>query len=306
MSCVCFRFCVPTPPPSSPLAELNSHSRMLFPTRDWSGLEGFRKLETLCIGDLTSGDSVENLATALRNMGTVTELCVTRMRPPADIVADALFGLDQLRSLTLTLRSDRLISVWSTLASLTNLTELVICSRHVNASVCELTGLVRLGVICTQRVAHFTYALSKLRLLEELDLVCMGDVCLSGYMFVLMTRLKKLSITSHDLNLEEDFFAVLGSLQKLTSLQLDSKFATEWDTCQPMSKITLLTNLRELFLRQGTNQRRRRADPLRNFDQNSLPKLQTLQISSFNSMDRDSYKPQTKFSRLNNRFLSID
>ena len=288
------------------LAELNSHSRMLFPTRDWSGLEGFRKLETLCIGDLTSGDSVENLATALRNMGTVTELCARYIKPPADIVVDALFGLDQLRSLTLTLRSDRLISVWSTLASLTNLTELVICVRQVDASVCELTGLVRLGIICTQRAAHFTYALSKLRLLEELDLVCMGDMCLSGYMFVLMASLKKLSITSHDLNLEEDFFSALGSLQKLTSLQLDSMFATEWDTCQHMSKITLLTNLRELFLRHGTNRRRRRADPLRNFDQNSLPKLQTLHAASFDSMDNAYCKPQTNFPRLNNRFLSID
>ena len=54
------------------LAELNCYYHMFFPTRDWSGLEGFRKLETLHIGHLAPGNSIEHLETALRNMGAVT------------------------------------------------------------------------------------------------------------------------------------------------------------------------------------------------------------------------------------------
>ena len=186
---------------------------------------------------------------------------------------------------------------------MTNITELVVYVKQVDTSIGEFTGLVRPGILSEQCTTDFAHALTKLHLLEELDLLVIDDMLLSGHMFSCMARLKRLFITLPSLQMEDDFFPVLGSLEKLTSLELDSRVDTEWDTCQHMSKITLLSNLRELILRHGTDGSRQRANLLRNFDQNSFPKLRTLHISSLNYLDEAYCKPQTKFPRLNSVFF---
>ena len=289
------------------LIDVGVYDRVHFPTRDWSALEHFTRLDKLYIGTLASEGWITGVATALRNSGTVTELGVDRIQPPADIIADVLLGLDQLRSLTLNFRGfDEIGHPLRTLASLTNLTKLVIAAKRADASIGELTGLVCLDILYYQSFTDIAGAISNLLLLEELSIRSIQDICLSGHTFFRMTRLRRLDIGLRRLMIEEDFFPVLGSLKQLTSLKLFSGFASEWVSHQHISKITLLTNLKELMLRLEDRNRRQEVDPLRYFIENSFPRLRTLHITGVRSSEGIRHELMTKLPCLSSLVLNND
>ena len=290
------------------LIDVGVYDSVHFPRRDWSALEHFTGLETLYIGTIASEDWIPGLATALRNIGTVTELGVDHIQPPADIFADVLLGLDQLRSLTLNSQGfDRIGHPLRTLASLTNLTKLVIAAAaRVDASIGELTGLVCLDILCYRSFKGIADAIPNLHRLEELSIKSIRDMCLSGHMFVHMASLRKLSVSSRRLMIEEDFFPVLGSLKQLTSLKLVSGFVSEWVSHQHISKITLLTNLKELMLRLADRHHQQEVDPLRYFVENSFPRLRTLHITGVRSSEGIRHELMTKLPCLNSLVLNND
>ena len=288
------------------LIDVEGYGRVHFPTRDWSALELFTRLDKLYIRTLGSKDWIPAVAKALRNSGTVTELGVDRIQPPADIIADVLLGLDQLRSLTLNFRGfDGIGHPLGTLASLTNLTKLVIAAARVDALIGELTGLVCLDILY-RSFKGIADAIPNLNRLEELSIKSIRDTCLSGHTFFRMTRLRRLSVSLRRLMIEEDFFPVLGSLKQLTSLKLVSGFVSEWVNHQHISKITLLTNLKELMLRLEDRNRRQEVDPLRYFIENSFPRLRTLHITGVRSSEGIRHELMTKLPCLSSLVLNND
>ena len=231
--------------------DTNGRNEMwILPTADWSVLDHFTSLETLCVSKSDMSRWSSQLWAKLREMGTVTELALSPLRISTIADAEAFFGLSQLKSLTIGgCNRNRIDPGFDSLALLANLTQLLAVHTPVTSSVSELTGLVRLGLcVGADRNLDLTRTLSGLHLLEDLVLNCYLDRGLSGSVFAPLTGLKSFSLIMADLKIEEDFFPALGSLKSLTSLAVCSNGPMDFDSRQRFCRITLLTTLRELTL----------------------------------------------------------
>ena len=222
----------------------------ILPTEDWSVLDNYTKLETLCVSKSELWGWSSGLWAKLREMNTLTELTLNPLRISTIADAEAFFGLNRLKSLTIEgCNRNPIDPGFDSLALLANLTQLLAVHTPVSSSVSELTGLVCLGLcVVPNGDLDLTRILSSLPLLEELVLNDYLDGGLSGFIFASLTRLKKLSVIMASLKIEEDLFPTLGSLKSLASLTLYANGQMDFVSRQRFCGITLLTTLRELNL----------------------------------------------------------